>query len=59
MKIEREIKAHQAEVDVRSNFRIMDLENSFNALFEVLWYTQLPCFDVEGITSDKTGDFGL
>ena len=59
MKIERERNTRQAELDVKNNFRSMDLENSFDALFEVLWYTQLPCFDVEGITSDKTGDFGL
>ena len=56
---ERKRLAKQAMHDVRNNFRLMDLENSYDALFEVLWYTQLPCFDVEGVTSDKKDDFGL
>ena len=59
MKIERDRMAHQAEMDVKSNFKSMDLENSFDALFEVLWYTQLPCFDVKGVTSEHKDDFGL
>ena len=59
MKAERDRMAHQAEMDVKSNFKSMDLENSYDALFEVLWYTQLPCFDVKGITSDHKDDFGL
>ena len=57
--IEKERMASQAEVDVKNNFRSMNLENSYDALFEVLWYTQLPCFDVKGVTSDEKDDFGL
>ena len=31
----------------------MDLDKSYPALFELLWYSQLPCFDVLNITSTK------
>ena len=37
----------------------MDLQKSYPALFEILWYTQLPCFDVEGVTSDYNGQYGM
>ena len=35
----------------------MDLEESYKSLFELLWYSQLPCFDVLNITSEKD-DYG-
>jgi hypothetical protein len=56
---ERERMAQQAEVNVKDNFNSMDLEKSYDSLFEVLWYTQLPCFDVKGVTSKKKDEFGL
>ena len=40
-------------------FKGIDMEKSFPSLFELLWYTQMPCFDVEGITSDKAGERAL
>ena len=30
------------------NFASLDYEKSFSALFELLWYAQMPCFDVKG-----------
>ena len=33
------------------DFEHLDLEKSYEKLFELLWYTRLPCFDVKGITS--------
>ena len=56
---ERQRMAKQAEQNVKDNFNSMDLENSYHSLFEVLWYTQLPCFDVRGITSNRQYDYGL
>ena len=35
----------------------MDLEGSYKSLFELLWYSQLPCFNVLNITSEKD-DYG-
>ena len=37
----------------RETYEKMDLEKSYPALFELLWYSQLPCFDVMNITSNK------
>ena len=56
---ERQRMAHQAKMDVKDNFESMNLEESYDSLFEVLWYTQLPCFDVKGITSNRSDDYGL
>ena len=37
----------------------MDLDKSYPSIFELLWYSQLPCFDVKDVTSKKSGQFGL
>ena len=37
----------------------MNMEESFPSLFEILWYTQLPCFDVENVTSDYKDQYGM
>ena len=31
------------------------MDKSYTALFELLWYSQIPCFDVENVTSYKEG----
>jgi hypothetical protein len=36
----------------------MDMEKSYRALFELLWYSQLPCYDVMDVTSTKKNEFG-
>jgi hypothetical protein len=36
----------------------MDMEKSYQALFELLWYSQLPCYDVMDVTSTKKNEFG-
>ena len=33
----------------------IDLDKSYPALFELLWYSQLPCFDVLNVTSFESG----
>ena len=33
----------------------IDMEKSYTALFELLWYSQIPCFDVENVTSYQEG----
>jgi len=32
---------------------------AFPGVFSILWYSTLPCFDVEGVTSSKDGDKSL
>ena len=39
-------------------FDKLDLDESYKSLFELLWYSQLPCFDVEGVTSTKNHQYG-
>jgi hypothetical protein len=36
----------------------MDMEKSYWALFELLWYSQMPCYDVMDVTSTKKNEFG-
>ena len=35
------------------------MEKSYPSLFEILWYTQLPCFDVVNVTSDFRDQHGM
>ena len=41
------------------NFGGMDMVASYQNLFEVLWYSQLPCFDVKNITSNSPGEASI
>ena len=51
----------KADVEARQtynqNFGQLDLKNltTYLKLFEILWYSQLPCFDVRNITSTQQG----
>lgn len=39
--------------DIKKEFRKLRMKGDvYKKLFEILWYSPLPCFDVEGITSD-------
>ena len=58
-KLKLKNEAQKAERNYKKNFKKMDLQKSYPALFEILWYTQLPCFDVEGVTSDYNGQYGM
>ena len=37
----------------------MNLDKSYKALFEILWYTQLPCFDVKDVTSNSKDQMSI
>ena len=49
---ERKIKEQAAIEAYRENFESLDYEKSYEKLFELLWYGQLPCVDIKGITSE-------
>ena len=49
---ERLVKKRKAVQDYEENFGSLDFEKSYSSLFELLWYGQLPCTDVRGITSE-------
>ena len=34
------------------------MENSYKALFELLWNSQIPCFDVMNVTSKSNYEYG-
>ena len=53
------MEANKAKGTYRESFKKMDLEKSYPALFEILWYTQLPCFDIENVTSEYRDQYGM
>ena len=54
----REASIAAAKMQAKETYAKMDLEKSYPALFELLWYSQMPCFDVEGVTGDTKDEFG-
>ena len=53
------VMREQAIEDVKQQFRAMNLTVAYKSLFEILWYTQLPCFDVRGTTSSTDQQYGM
>ena len=49
---ERLMKRRAAVQDYEENFGSLDFLKSYSSMFELLWYGQLPCTDVRGITSE-------
>ena len=45
--------------DSKRNFAQMNMTASYKHLFEILWNTQLPCYDVKGATSTKDQQNGM
>ena len=58
-KITLENNAKKAKKAYKDNFKKMNLNTSYSSFFEILWYTQLPCFDVETVTSEFSGQYGM
>ena len=46
------------QLTIRDAYANIDLEKSYTSLFELLWYSQLPCFDVMNITTKDSEDHG-
>jgi len=46
----------QKKKDLVEMFARMDMKTSFNSLFNTLWYSNLPCYDVTEVTSEFNGD---
>ena len=49
---ERKDKIKQAMREYYQRFGHLDFEKVYQPMFDLLWYTQLPCSDVKGWTSD-------
>ena len=53
METERLIEIENAKHDYDEEFGSMEkTTTAIQNLFEILWYSQLPCFDIKDITSD-------
>ena len=48
---ERERAENESMQIYDENFGSVEFDKSYGALFELLWYGQMPCFDVKGLTS--------
>ena len=55
----RKQKISKVKAQYDYDFGQMDIEKSYEKLFELLWYTRLPCFDVKGITSKQKDDMSV
>ena len=53
---ERNEATKLARENYNKQFGGMDMKVSYQNLFEILWYSQLPCFDVNNITSNSPGE---
>ena len=51
------MEAQRAEA--REMYENMDLEKGYKGIFEMLWYSQMPCFDVKEVTSSKKNEHGM
>ena len=48
---ERQRLTNESIQRYEEEFGSLDMEKSYMAMFELLWYSQMPCFDVKGLTS--------
>ena len=48
---ERALKTKESIEKYDESFGSLDMDKSYEAMFELLWYSQMPCFDVKGLTS--------
>ena len=56
---ERAQKVKDAKAKHHNDFGQLDIEKSYNNLFELLWYTKLPCFDVKDTTSKEKDEMSV
>ncbi len=56
---DREKKIELAHDQYNEDFGELDLRKSYEKLFELLWYSRLPCFDVGGITSEQKDEMSV
>ena len=56
---EREKAVEEAKDQYNREFGSMNVTQSYHSLFEILWYSQLPCFDVRNITSEQEDEMSL
>ena len=45
--------------DIKNLFKRLNQTAAYKSLFSMMWYSTLPCFDVQNVTSEKDGDKGM
>ena len=45
--------------EAREMYENMDLKKGYQGIFEMLWYSQMPCFDVKEVTSSRNNEHGM
>ena len=55
--IEKNYKVNDAYY--KDLFKRLDLSAAFTAYFSSLWYSTLPCYDIQGMSAQKNGDSAL
>ena len=48
---ERQKRTNESIRQYDEEFGSLDLQKSYEPMFQLLWYSQMPCFDVKGLTS--------
>ena len=56
---ERERQTNESIEIYNKNFGSLDMKNSYLPLFELLWYAQMPCVDIKGITSERKDEISF
>ena len=56
---DRTTKVELAKEKYHEDFDHIDLSKCYKKLFELLWYTRLPCFDVKDVTSKKKDEMSV
>jgi hypothetical protein len=56
---ERKEKFNELKRRYNEMYGDLDMEKAYRNLFEILWYSQLPCFDVKNITSDNYDELSM
>lgn len=57
--LQRSLKELEMKNEFNLDFGSTDLKESYYNLFEILWYSQLPCFDVMNVTSKVNYEMGM
>lgn len=55
----RQVKLTEAREAYNASFGQADLQKAYESLFEILWYSQLPCYDVKNVTSDAKDQMSI
>ena len=56
---DRTMKVALAKEKYHGDFERINLAKSYKKLFELLWYTRLPCFDVKDVTSKERDEMSV